>query len=57
MKRYLALTLLTLMTVAAQAQVRKLFINKNGDVTKDSLKATSYKLYQKLPDSSWLAAQ
>nr|WP_294943298.1 hypothetical protein [uncultured Mucilaginibacter sp.] len=57
MKLYLTLILFTLLTVASTAQVHKILINKRGEVTKDSSKAVSYKLYQRLTDSAWLAVE
>jgi antitoxin component YwqK of YwqJK toxin-antitoxin module len=58
MKRILLLlAVLFVFSPDAFAQFQKRFINKWGEVTKDSSKAVGYFLYKKLQDSSWYAAR
>ena len=57
MKQIGLLVLFIVLTLQGWAQVHKRFIDKHGLATTDSGKATSYFLYEKLPDSSWTAVQ
>jgi antitoxin component YwqK of YwqJK toxin-antitoxin module len=57
MKGCLLITVMMITVFASRAQVHKIFINNRGEITKDSSKAVSYKRYQRLVDSSWLAVE
>ncbi|SDP96056.1 hypothetical protein SAMN05428975_4141 [Mucilaginibacter sp. OK268] len=58
LKPYFIALLLCVCAITSNAQVRKIYLTNDGSKTSDSLRATSYILYQKMEgDSAWSTRQ